>query len=79
MTGTQIAVVVAGVFALAAFLFVRWLMRRERRAGHDEANASRDIADARETITAHEVRNDVEDRIARGGDAKHRLRSDWRE
>ncbi len=33
----------------------------------------------RETIKSHEVRNEVEDDVARGGPARDRLRSDWRE
>ena len=37
------------------------------------------LQDAKETIKAHEVRNEVENRIARERDARERLRSDWQE
>ena len=50
-----------------------------RRSGAKAQKAKQDAANAKETIKAHEVRNDVEDRIARGGNAADRLRSDWRE
>ena len=62
------AVVIVGVLTMRAL----W-----RRDGAQEANARRDAADAKETINAHEVRNDVEDRISRGGSAKQRLHERW--
>ena len=37
------------------------------------------LRDAKETIKAHEVRNEVENRIALERDARDKLRSDWSE
>ena len=51
---------------------------RQRRKGRVEAEAARDAADAKKTIKAHKERSDVEADVARGGDARDRLRSDWR-
>ena len=49
----------------------------QRRQGAQIATASRDAADAKETTKAHEVRDEVEDRIVRGGSAKQRLKDRW--
>ena len=59
-------VVVAGWFAA-------------RRSGAKAQKAKQDAAQAKATIQVHEVRNEVEDRVARGGNARDRLRADWRE
>jgi hypothetical protein len=60
----------------AAVLVAGWFAAK--RQGAQGAKAKRDVADAKETIKAHEVRDDVEDRIDRGGSAKQRLRERWR-
>jgi hypothetical protein len=51
----------------------------EKRKGAVERDAKRDAADAKETIKALEDRHGVEDDVARRGDARDRLRADWRE
>lgn len=52
--------------------------KMDKRRGRKEERMRREAADAKETIKAHEVRDDVEDDIARGGSAKQRLRERWR-
>ena len=76
LTGSRIARLVAKIGA--AVLLVITFGAYQRRTGGRIATAKRDAADAKETTKAHEVRNDVEDRIARGGFAKQRLRERWR-
>jgi hypothetical protein len=51
----------------------------KRREGVQAERARDAVRDAKETIKAHEVRDEVEDDVARGGDARARLRSEWRE
>ena len=77
LTANPIARALAKVAALvlAVLTFGAW----NRRSGAKAQKAKQDAANAKETIKAHEVRNDVEDRVARGGSAADRLRSDWRE
>lgn len=75
LTGNPIARAVAKVGGL--ILLVLTFGAYQRRQGAQTATAKRDAADAKETTKAHEVRNDVEDRIARGGSAKQRLRERW--
>ena len=70
---TRLLVKIAGI-ALVVLTFGAL----QRRQGAQGAKAKRDVADAKETIKAHEVRDDVEDRIDRGGSAKQRLRERWR-
>jgi hypothetical protein len=76
LTGNKIArtigMVVMAVLGVLTFGAVK------KREGAQGAKAKRDVADAKETIKAHEVRDDVEDRIDRGGSAKQRLRERWR-
>jgi len=62
-------VAVAGVLTFGAI---------KKREGRKEAVAERAAEDAKKTIQAHEDRKDVEDRIARGGSSKQRLRERWR-
>jgi hypothetical protein len=50
----------------------------DRRKGAREQKAKTDAANARETIQAHEDREDVETDVARGGPARDRLHSDWK-
>ena len=73
----------AGLVALGAVLMavagVLTFGAIKKREGRKEARADAAAEAARETIKAHEVRNEVEDRIAAGGNARDRLRSDWRE
>jgi len=66
------------VMALTAVGAIWGYGRLEKRKGAKERDAKRDAADAKETIKAHEVRDEVEADIARRGDAKQRLREDWR-
>jgi hypothetical protein len=76
LTGNKITrtigMVVMAVLGVLTFGAVK------KREGAQVAKAKRDVADAKETIKAHEVRDDVEDRIDRGGSAKQRLRERWR-
>jgi hypothetical protein len=51
----------------------------KKREGAQDARAKDAARAAKETIEAHEVRNEVENRIARERDARERLRDDWRE
>jgi hypothetical protein len=50
----------------------------KRREGVTAERARRDLADAKETIKAHEVRDEVEADVAAGPDPRDRLRADWR-
>ena len=63
----------------AAVLLVLSFGAYRHRQGVNDANAKRAAADAKETIKAHEVRNEVEDRVARDGDARGKLHDQWRE
>ena len=65
--------------ALAAIAAVLTFGAWNRREGVKDERAKRDAADAKETIKAHEVRNEVEDDVSRGGNARDRLRQSWRE
>lgn len=47
--------------------------------GRVDQNARAKAKAQEETIEAHEVRNEVENRIARERDARERLRRDWSE
>ncbi len=49
----------------------------DRRKGRKEERAAREAADAKATIQAHKERDDVEADVARGGDPRDRLRSNW--
>jgi hypothetical protein len=74
MIATIIRVILGGLWKpIAAVLGALGLYVKARA---DQRRAD-EIKDAKETIEAHEVRNDVEDRIARGGSAKQRLRERW--
>jgi hypothetical protein len=46
------------------------------RGARNERLRTRDRTQ-RETIKAHEVRNEIERTVGRGGDVHERLRSDW--
>lgn len=63
----------------AAVLLILSFGAYRHRQGVNDANAKRAAADAKETIKAHEVRNEVEDRIALDGDARGKLHDKWRE
>lgn len=67
------------VAALAAVAGIWGYGKVKKREGAVERDAKRDAADAKETIEALEARNEIEADIARRGDARDRLRSDWRE
>ena len=71
--GRTLAKIGTAVLLIGAFLwkFARMIKRTER--------AERAAADAKETIKAHEVRNEVEDQVARDGDARGKLHDQWRE
>jgi len=77
ITGSALGRAVAkiGALVLAVLTFGAY----QRRSGAKDQKAKTDAAQAKETIKAHEVRNEVEDDVARGGNARDRLRSDWRE
>lgn len=47
--------------------------------GRSDAKAKADLRNAKETIEAHEVRNEVDNRIATERDVKQRLRDKWQE
>ena len=76
LTGNPIARLLAkiGGLVLLVVTFGAW----QRREGAQGQKAKTDAAQAKATIQAHEVRNEVEDDIARGGSAKQRLRERWR-
>lgn len=67
------------VAALAALAGLWGFGKIKRREGVTTERAKRDAQDAKETIKAHEVRNEVEADVSRGGNARDRLRADWRE
>jgi len=62
----------------AAVLLILSFGAYRHRQGVNDANAERAAADAKETIKAHEVRDEVEDRVSRDGDARGRLHDQWR-
>ncbi len=64
--------------AIMAVLGVLTFGKIKRREGVKDERSRRDAADAKKTIKAHKERSDVEADVARGGDARDRLRSDWR-
>lgn len=66
-----IGMVVMAVLGVLTFGAVK------KREGIQQAKAKRDIADAKETIKAHEVRDEVEDAIARDGSARRKLHERW--
>lgn len=68
-----IGAAVMGALAILTFGKIK------RREGVKDERAKRDVADAKETIEAFETRNEVEADVSRGGNARDRLRSDWRE
>lgn len=70
----------AGYLAIGLTALVAWWGKGKlgERKGRKEERARRDAADAKETIKAHEVRNEV-DADASRGNARDRLRADWRE
>jgi hypothetical protein len=74
--GDLIPYIVAALVAVAGFWGYGKVKKRE---GAVERDAKRDAADAKETIKALEGRNAVEDDVARTGNARDRLRSDWKE
>ncbi len=63
-----------GALVLAVLTFGAW----NRRQGAKAQKAKQDAADAKETIKAHKERADVEADVARGGNARDRLRSGWK-
>lgn len=63
--------ILAAIGALAVALFAAW------RLGRSGAKAKQKLKDAQQEAKNHETRNEVENRIARDGDAKRRLRDDW--
>ena len=77
LTGNPIARMLAkvGGLVLLVVTFGAW----QRRDAVRDDRAKRDLADAKETIKAHEVRNEVDDRVAREPDARGKLRADWSE
>ncbi len=77
VVGNKVARAIGGaLMAIAAVLTFGAIKKRE---GARTAKSDAAIKAARETIKAHEVRNEVENRIARERDAKQRLRDDWSE
>ena len=76
LTGNKIARTFGMV--VMAILGVLTFGALKKREGAQAANAKRDARDAKETINAHEVRDEVENDVARGGSAKQRLRERWR-
>jgi hypothetical protein len=68
-----IGAAMAGLLALWAY------GARKKREGASAARSEAAAKAAKETIEAHEVRNEVENRIARERDARQRLRGDWSE
>lgn len=66
-------------WALAGIVLVLTFGKVQMRKGVTTERARRDVADAKKTIQTLEVRNAVEDDVARGGDARDRLRARWRE
>ena len=49
------------------------------QAGRRSAHKDRDTDELKSTVKAHEVRNEVENRVASERDARERLRRDWSE
>lgn len=76
LLGDLVPYLVAAVVAVIGFLGYG---KVKERKGKKEADARHKAEAAEATIKAHEVRNEVEADIARRGDARGRLRSDWRE
>lgn len=74
--GDLIPYIVAAVLAVIGLLGYG---KAKEIKGRKAADAKRDAADAKETIKAHEVRDEVEADVSRGGDARDRLRADWSE
>ncbi len=70
----------AGYIAAAGLALAAWFGNAalNRRKGRKAAEADAAAKAARDTIKAHEVRNEVETDVARGN-ARDRLRSGWRE
>jgi nitrogen fixation protein FixH len=68
-----IGAAMAGLLALWAY------GASKKREGASAARSEAAANAAKETIEAHEVRNEVENRIARERDARDRLRGDWSE
>lgn len=64
---------IAAAIGTAVTLATAWLVGRKAGAAGVKAKQ------AQSTIKAHEVRNEVENRIAVDRDAKQRLRDKWQE
>lgn len=65
--------------AVMAILGVLTFGAVKKREGAKDQKAKQDAANAKATIQALETRNEIEDRIARDGDARGKLHDKWRE
>jgi len=65
--------------AVMAVLGVLTFGAVKKREGAKDQKAKQDVANAKATIQALEARDEVEDRIARDGDARGKLHDKWRE
>lgn len=65
--------------AVMAVLGVLTFGAVKKREGAQDQKAKHDAANAKATIQALETRNEIEDRIARDGDARGKLHDKWRE
>ena len=65
--------------AVMAVLGVLTFGAVKKREGAQDQKAKHDAANAKATIQALEARDEVEDRIARDGDARGKLHDKWRE
>ena len=65
--------------AVMAVLGVLTFGAVKKREGAKDQKAKQDAANAKATIQALETRNEIEDRIARDGDARGKLHDKWRE
>jgi hypothetical protein len=77
ITGNPIARAIGAALVAAAGILTFGAIKK--REGRKEAVAKRAAQDAKATIQAHEDRNEVEADISRAGNARDRLRGEWRE
>ena len=77
ITGNRIARALG--IAVMAVLGVLTFGAVKKREGAKDQKAKQDAANAKATIQALETRNEIEDRIARDGDARGKLHDKWRE